>query len=245
MREKVIPYKNKEGGKKEQVAEMFDNISHRYDFLNHLLSMGIDKQWRKKAVQLLQEDKPERILDIATGTGDFAVACSKLNPKEIKGIDISEGMLEVGRQKLIKLGKQKQIELLYGDSENIPFEDNSFDAATVAFGVRNFENLEKGLSEIKRVIKTNSKLVIIEFSKPKAFPIKQVYNLYFHHVLPQIGKVVSKDSSAYSYLPESVNAFPEGKEFEDILKNLGFEILQTYPLFFGIASIYQARKIKD
>lgn len=245
MSEKVIPYKEKSSGKKEQVAEMFDNISHRYDFLNHLLSMGIDKRWRKKAIELLREDQPKRILDVATGTGDFAIAGAKLSPQEIKGIDISEGMLEIGRQKLKKLGKSELIELTYGDSENIPFESNTFDAVTVAFGVRNFENLEKGLSEIKRVLKPTSKLVIIEFSKPKAFPIKQIYNFYFHHILPTIGKLISKDSAAYTYLPESVEAFPEGTDFENILSKLQFEILKTYPLFFGIASIYQARKIKD
>jgi len=245
MSEKVIPYKEKEGGKKEQVAEMFDNISKRYDFLNHLLSMGIDKRWRKKAVSLLEEDQPKRILDVATGTGDFAIAASKLKPEEITGIDISEGMLEIGRQKMQKLGKADLIEMRYGDSEEIPFEANSFDAVTVAFGVRNFENLEKGLSEIRRVMRPNSKLVIIEFSKPKAFPIKQIYNFYFHNILPFIGKMISKDSSAYTYLPESVDAFPEGEDFENILNGLNYEVLKTYPLFFGIASIYQARKIKD
>lgn len=245
MSEEVIPYKEKAGGKKEQVAEMFDNISKRYDFLNHLLSMGIDKRWRKKAVSLLKEDQPERILDIATGTADFAIAGAKLKPKEIKGIDISEGMLEIGRQKVKKLGKADLIELKYGDSEDIPYENNSFDAATVAFGVRNFENLRKGLSEINRVLKPKAKLVIIEFSKPKVFPIKQIYNFYFHKILPGIGKLISKDSSAYTYLPESVDAFPEGEAFEKILKELDYEVLKTYTLFFGIASIYQARKIKD
>ncbi len=242
MSEKVIPYKDKTSGKKEQVAEMFDNISRRYDFLNHLLSMGIDKRWRKKAISLLREDQPKKILDVATGTADFAIAASKLNPDEIKGIDISEGMLEIGRQKLKKLGQADLIELKYGDSEDIPFEDNTFDAITVAFGVRNFENLEKGLSEIQRVLKKDSKVVIIEFSKPKGFPIKQLYNFYFNNILPFIGKAISKDSSAYTYLPESVNAFPEGKDFEEILLKLEYEVLKTYPLFFGIASIYQARK---
>lgn len=242
MSEKVIPYKEKDSGKKEQVAEMFDNISARYDFLNHLLSLGIDKIWRKKAVKLLKDDQPKRILDVATGTGDFALASSKLNAEEIKGIDISEGMLEVGRKKVAKLGKDSEIDLLYGDSEDIPFEDNAFDAVTVAFGVRNFENLEKGLKEIKRVMRSGSKVVIIEFSKPKKFPIKQLYNFYFNRILPFIGKTISKDKAAYSYLPESVEAFPEGKDFEGILNKLGFEVLPTYPLFFGIASIYQARK---
>jgi demethylmenaquinone methyltransferase/2-methoxy-6-polyprenyl-1,4-benzoquinol methylase len=242
MSEKVVPYKEKESGKKEQVAEMFDNISKRYDFLNHLLSLGIDKRWRKKAVKLLAEDQPKRILDVATGTGDFALASTKLDPESIKGIDISEGMLEIGRQKVSKLGYEHQVELIYGDSEEIPFDDETFDAVTVAFGVRNFENLEKGLSEIKRVMQKDSRLVIIEFSKPKAFPFKQIYNFYFNNILPLIGKMISKDASAYTYLPESVKAFPEGKEFEGILNKLGFNLLPTHPLFFGIASIYQAKK---
>jgi len=244
MSEKVVPYKEKESGKKEQVAEMFDNISKRYDLLNHLLSLGIDKRWRKKAVKLLAEDNPKYILDVATGTGDFALASTKLSPNSIKGIDISEGMLEIGRKKVKKVGKSEQVELIYGDSEEIPFEDERFDAVTVAFGVRNFENLEKGLQEINRVMQKGSKLVIIEFSKPKAFPFKQLYHFYFNRILPVIGKLVSRDDSAYTYLPESVNAFPEGKEFEAILQRLNFELLPTYPLFFGIASIYQARKIK-
>jgi len=242
MREKVVPYKEKQSGKKEQVAEMFDNISKRYDFLNHFLSLGIDKRWRKKAVKLLAEDHPERILDVATGTGDFALESAKLGPQSVKGIDISEGMLAIGRQKVLKRQKEAQIELIYGDSEEIPFADESFDAVTVAFGVRNFENLEKGLSEIQRVMRKGSKVVIIEFSKPKSFPFKQLYNFYFNRVLPVIGKMVSKDEAAYTYLPESVNAFPEGKDFEQILEKLNFKLLPTHPLFFGIASIYQARK---
>lgn len=245
MSEKVIPYKDKEGSKKEQVAEMFDNISKRYDFLNHFLSLGIDKLWRKKAVALLKADDPKNILDVATGTGDFAIESSKLKAEKIEGIDISEGMLEIGRKKVIKLRKEELINLQYGDSEAIPFSDNSFDAVTVAFGVRNFENLKKGLSEIHRVLRPESKVVIIEFSKPKAFPIKQIYSFYFHKILPGLGKLISKDKSAYTYLPESVEAFPEGEDFERILSELNFKVLKTIPLFFGIASIYQARKIKD
>ncbi|MAC94777.1 MAG: bifunctional demethylmenaquinone methyltransferase/2-methoxy-6-polyprenyl-1,4-benzoquinol methylase UbiE [Flavobacteriales bacterium] len=242
MAEKVIPYKDKQGSKKEQVAEMFDNISHRYDFLNHFLSLGIDKLWRKKAVKILSEKSPKKILDVATGTADFAIESLKLNPEKIYGIDISEGMLAKGREKINKDSKQEIIELKKGDSENIPFEDESFDAITVAFGVRNFENLEKGLSEMKRVLKTGGRAVILEFSKPKAFPIKQLYNFYFHNLLPSIGKLVSKDASAYTYLPESVEAFPEGKDFEDILAKLNYRLLPSHPLMFGIATIYVVEK---
>lgn len=242
MAKTVIPYKEKSSSKKEQVAEMFDNISHRYDFLNHFLSLGIDRSWRKKAIKILQKDKPKVVLDVATGTGDFALEALKLNPEKIFGIDISEGMLAKGNEKVKRKGLEKVIELKYGDSESIPFEDSSFDAITVAFGVRNFENLNSGLSEMKRVLKKEGKLVILEFSKPKSFPIKNIYNLYFHNILPKIGKMVSKDSSAYTYLPESVNAFPEGEDFENILRDIGFKVLKTYPQFFGIASIYHLEK---
>ena len=242
MAEKVLPYKEKNSGKKTQVAEMFDNISHKYDFLNHFLSLGIDKLWRKKAVRFLQSDKPQTILDVATGTGDFAIESRKLNPSKIIGIDISEGMLDQGRIKIKKKGLSELIELKYGDSESIPFESNYFDALTVAFGVRNYENLELGLTEMNRVLKPNAKAIILEFSKPKSFPIKQLYNFYFHSLLPKIGNRISKDSSAYSYLPESVEAFPEGKDFEQILEKVGFNHRKTIPLFFGIASIYVAEK---
>lgn len=242
MAEPVIPYRTKTNSKKEQVAEMFDNISHRYDFLNHFLSLGIDKLWRKKAVSLLKADQPRIMLDVATGTGDFALEALKLNPEKIYGIDISKGMLAMGEEKIRKQKKDHIIELKYGDSENIPFEDTYFDAITVAFGVRNFENLEQGLSEMKRVLKPGGKAVILEFSKPKVFPIKQIYNLYFHKILPFIGSKISKDSAAYTYLPESVAAFPEGKDFENILKKLSFKVHKTIPQFFGIASIYIAEK---
>lgn len=242
MKEKVVPYKDKSSSKKEQVAEMFDNISHRYDFLNHFLSLGIDKLWRKRAVNILAEDNPKKILDVATGTGDFAIECLRLNPEEIKGIDISKGMLSKGQEKVAKMGKDQIIELKYGDSEDIPYKDNYFDGITVAFGVRNFENLEKGLSEMKRVLKPKGKAIILEFSKPKSFPFKNIYNLYFHSILPRIGSSVSKDSSAYQYLPESVDAFPEGNEFANILEKLGYTVRSMEPLFFGIASIYVAEK---
>ncbi|MDB4062175.1 bifunctional demethylmenaquinone methyltransferase/2-methoxy-6-polyprenyl-1,4-benzoquinol methylase UbiE [Vicingaceae bacterium] len=242
MAETVTPYKEKNSSKKEQVAEMFDNISHRYDFLNHFLSIGIDKLWRKKAVKILSIIQPKVILDVATGTGDFAIESLSLKPTQVVGIDISQGMLDKGIIKIKKNGQEDIIELKYGDSEDIPFEDNYFDAITVAFGVRNFEDLEKGLSEMKRVLKTGGMAVVLEFSKPKSFPIKQIYNFYFHKVLPSIGKLVSKDASAYTYLPESVEAFPEGKEFEAILKKVGFQFKSTHPLFFGISSIYVVQK---
>ncbi len=219
----IVPYKDKSAGKKEQVAVMFDNISRKYDFLNHFLSLGIDIMWRKKAIRMLKKDRPEHILDVATGTGDFAIEAFKLNPEKIIGIDISTGMLEVGRNKINKRNLQNRIELRYGDSENIPFEDNKFDAVIVAFGVRNFENLESGLKEMFRVLKAGGKAVILEFSVPEVFPLKQLFNFYFNTILPQIGRSVSKDNAAYSYLPESVKSFPNGNDFEYILRNIGFK----------------------
>lgn len=242
MAEPVLPYKNKHTGKKEQVAQMFDNISARYDFLNHFLSLGIDKLWRKKAIGLLRKEKPKRILDIATGTGDFALQALSLDPEDIKGIDISMGMLEIGKEKIAKKNLEHKIHLQYGDSENIPFAENKFDAITVGFGVRNFENLEKGLSEMHRVLKNGGTAVILEFSKPGSFPFNRIYNFYFHNILPRIGSKVSKDASAYTYLPESVDAFPEGNEFMDILQNCSFKEIKAYKLFSGIATIYTAKK---
>ena len=238
----VVPYKEKEAGKKEQVAEMFNNISHRYDFLNHFLSLGIDILWRKKAIKLLQKDQPKQILDIATGTGDFAIEALALNPDRIVGVDISSGMLEVGKQKMKKRKFDDIIEMQLGDSEKLLFNDNTFDAVIVAFGVRNFENLKKGLSDMHRVIKPGTKAVIIEFSRPKRFPMKQLYNFYFKLILPIIGKLVSKDSSAYTYLPESVDAFPDGQDFLDILSEVGFKKTECKPLTFGISSIYIGQK---
>jgi demethylmenaquinone methyltransferase/2-methoxy-6-polyprenyl-1,4-benzoquinol methylase len=238
----VVPYKNKSEGKKEQVAEMFNNISARYDFLNHFLSLGIDILWRKKAIRLLKDVQPKQMLDVATGTGDFAIEALSLNPTKVTGIDISSGMLEVGKVKMKKKGYDNRIELLLGDSENLPFETNHFDAITVGFGVRNFEHLEVGLSEMNRVLRPGGKTAVLEFSKPKNFPIKQIYNFYFMNILPTIGKLVSKDSSAYTYLPESVNAFPEGDEFVKIYEKCGYKNVKTYPLFFGIASIYLGEK---
>jgi demethylmenaquinone methyltransferase/2-methoxy-6-polyprenyl-1,4-benzoquinol methylase len=242
MREKVIPYKKQAGGKKEQVATMFDNISRRYDLLNHLLSLGIDVQWRKKAVKQLRELRPKTILDIATGTGDFAIEALSLRPRQIIGVDISEGMLEMGREKMHRKGLSHIIDLRLGDSENLTFADNSFDAVIVAFGVRNFENLEKGLSEILRVLRPGGKLVVLEFSKPAAFPFKQIYYSYFKYVLPVIGRLISKDKSAYQYLPESVQAFPDGRDFLNILQTQGYNETTCIPLTFGISTIYTAKK---
>jgi demethylmenaquinone methyltransferase/2-methoxy-6-polyprenyl-1,4-benzoquinol methylase len=238
----VIPYKDNSESKKEQVATMFNNISKKYDFLNHFLSLGIDILWRKKAIKLLQESQPKQILDIATGTGDFAIEALKLNPKKVTGIDISEGMLSVGKEKIKKKGLQDLIELKLGDSENLEFHSNTFDAYTAAFGVRNFENLEKGLTEMLRVLKPGGTSIILEFSKPTAFPIKQLYNFYFNYMLPGIGKLVSKDSSAYTYLPESVEAFPDGNKFVSILAKVGYKDIKEIRLMFGIASIYKSNK---
>lgn len=221
---------------------MFNNISRHYDFLNHFLSLGIDRLWRKKAIRLLAPQKPRLMLDVATGTGDFAIQALVLNPEKVIGVDISEGMLEAGRKKLQKRGLSGKIELHRGDSENLDFEENKFDAVTVGFGVRNFENLEKGLREINRVMKPGGMLVILEFSRPRTFPFRQVYNFYFKTILPKIGRLVSKDRSAYTYLPESVEAFPDGTDFENILKRTGFKDTTCKPLTFGISSIYTGRK---
>lgn len=238
----VVPYKEEQSGKKEQVAKMFDNISHRYDFLNHFLSLGIDKLWRKKAIRYLEDTKPAFILDVATGTGDFAIQALSLKPTKISGIDISEGMLEVGRKKIKEKKIDHLIELKKGDSENIPFEQNKFDAVTVAFGVRNFENLEKGLQEILRVLKPGGRLVVLEFSRPTAFPMKQLFSFYFKQILPKIGKIVSSDNAAYTYLPESVQVFPDGEDFLRILNDVGFKNTKCKVLSFGISSIYIGTK---
>ncbi len=238
----IVPYKDRNEGKKEQVANMFNNISKNYDLLNHVLSMGIDVLWRKKAIKMLQEDQPKLILDIATGTGDFAIEALALNPDKVIGVDISEGMLEEGKKKMKKKKLDHLIELQLGDSEKLLFPENNFDAVIVSFGVRNFENLEKGLSDMYRVLKPGGKTVIVEFSQPEKFPMKQGYNFYFKYILPQIGKLVSKDSDAYTYLPESVQAFPYGKEFVSILEKVGFKNTTCKSLTFGISSIYVGEK---
>lgn len=221
---------------------MFDSISPRYDLLNRLLSAGIDVGWRKKAIRLLKKEHPETILDIATGTGDFAIAALETGAKKIVGIDISEGMLKIGKEKIKKQGLEHAIQLEQGDSENLRFEASAFDAIIVAFGVRNFEDLEKGLKEIFRVLKNNGTVVILEFSKPVKFPVKNFYTFYFRYILPFVGRIISKDKAAYTYLPESVNAFPDGKDFLKILEKTGFKTLQCIPLTFGISSIYIGKK---
>jgi demethylmenaquinone methyltransferase/2-methoxy-6-polyprenyl-1,4-benzoquinol methylase len=239
----VVPYKDQQKTKKEQVADMFNNISGKYDLLNHVLSLGIDILWRKKAIRYLAEQQPKTILDVATGTADFAIEALSLKPEKIVGVDISEGMLEIGRKKIKKLNAEKIVTLQLGDSEKLPFSDNQFDAVIVSFGVRNFENLEKGLADIKRVLKKNGTLVVLEFSKPTKFPFKQVYNLYFKSILPLIGKMISKDQAAYRYLPESVEQFPYGEQFTAIMNNLGYQSTQCVPLTFGISSIYLGKKL--
>lgn len=238
----VLPYKEEQLGKKEQVARMFNNISRRYDMLNHLLSFGVDIIWRKKAIKMLKPYKPQLILDIATGTADFAIEALALNPQKVIGVDISEGMLAVGRKKIAKMGLQDKIELQTGDSEKLLFSDNKFDAIIVSFGVRNFENLEKGLEDMYRVLKPGGTTVIVEFSKPTVFPFKQLYNFYFKYILPLIGKIISKDNAAYSYLPESVQAFPYGDKFLEALKKTGYKNTACRPLTFGISSIYLGQK---
>ena len=235
----VKPY-NQEDGKKEQVADMFNNISKTYDLLNRFMTMGIDTIWRKKAIKSLLEIKPQLILDVATGTGDFAIDAIKiLSPKKIIGVDISQGMLDVAKEKIVKKGLQDIFEVKLGDSEQLPFENESFDAVTVAFGVRNFENLEQGLSEIKRVLKKGGKAVILELSNPTAFPIKQLFHFYFHKFTPAMGKLISKDNRAYEYLPESVAKFPDGQRFAEITKKAGFSSCKVRPQTFGFCTIYE------
>lgn len=222
---------------------MFNDIAFRYDFLNRFMSLGIDIYWRKVALRRLKKLKPRYILDVATGTGDLAIMANKmLQPDKILGIDISEGMLSFGREKVAKAGLADKITLELGDSETISAPDTTFDAITVAFGVRNFENLEKGLSEMWRVLKPGGKLVILEFSNPTIFPIKQLYNTYFRYITPLIGKFVSKSKAAYEYLPSSVKAFPQGEVMVNILKNTGFQDVTCKTLTFGICSVYSASR---
>ena len=237
---KVTPYNNSKS-KKEQVTTMFDNIAASYDFLNHSLSLGMDNVWRKIAIKKLT-NKPATILDIATGTGDFALSAAKYTNAQITGIDISQGMLDVGIKKIAQKNLTSRITLQKADCENLPFDSNSFDAITAGFGVRNFENLEKGLSEMYRVLNTTGMLAILEPSTPKYFPLKQLYKLYFHHVLPTIGSWISKDKNAYKYLPESVDAFASGNEFITTLEKAGFKECKYIPLSFGIVSLYVAIK---
>lgn len=239
----VTPYNKAEASKKEQVEQMFDKIAPKYDLLNRVLSLGIDVWWRKRALGFLRSDQPQNILDVATGTADVAIMAAKmLQPKTITGIDISNQMLDFGRVKVAKEDLEKVITLETGDSENLRFQTGTFDAVTVAFGVRNFENLEKGLSEMNRVLRTDGRIVILEFSKPHLFPFKQLYNTYFKYVLPFIGRLTSRDVRAYTYLFESVQAFPEGEQFIQILSKTGFHQAKYVRLTLGICSIYSAIK---
>ncbi|WP_341216715.1 bifunctional demethylmenaquinone methyltransferase/2-methoxy-6-polyprenyl-1,4-benzoquinol methylase UbiE [uncultured Wocania sp.] len=239
---KIKPYKNSELGKKEQVTKMFDTISGDYDNLNRVISFGIDIKWRKKVVKLVKEKQPKTILDIATGTGDLAINLAETDATKIVGLDISSGMLDIGREKIKKKGLKQKIDMVLGDSENMPFNDDTFDAITVAFGVRNFETLENGLKEILRVLKPNGIFVILETSMPDKAPYKQGYNFYTKNILPLIGRIFSKDRSAYKYLCESASVFPYGEALNNILREIGFTNVEDLPQTFGVATIYTASK---
>jgi demethylmenaquinone methyltransferase/2-methoxy-6-polyprenyl-1,4-benzoquinol methylase len=238
----VKPYKDTQSSKREQVEQMFDSIAPKYDFLNRFLSLGIDQAWRKKAINSLKEVNPKQILDVATGTADLAIAALKLKPDHITGIDISNQMLQVGRDKIGNKLLSGKITLQQADSVNLPFEDNKFDAITVAFGVRNFEFLQQGINQMYRVTRKGGKLAVLEFSKPKSFPFKQLYNFYFKYILPGWGGFISKSKTAYTYLPESVEHFPEGESFAVYLKNAGYINIKIRPLTFGICTLYTAIK---
>lgn len=242
MNVKVTPYKDTPDTKKQQVATMFDRIAGRYDFFNHFFSLGIDRYWRRKSISILKTYHPQTILDVATGTGDFALSAVKTGAGRIVGIDISAQMLAVGMLKIQKRKLEGIIELKEGDSEKIQFPDNSFDAVTVAFGVRNFENLDAGLKEMHRVLNPGGHVIILEFSKPRIFPVKHVYYFYSHLLIPILGKLFSNDKSAYSYLPESVDAFPCGVNFVGIMTRNGFHNAKQLPLTFGIATLYTGQK---
>jgi demethylmenaquinone methyltransferase/2-methoxy-6-polyprenyl-1,4-benzoquinol methylase len=242
MGKKITPYKDSELDKKKQVEQMFDTISTNYDGLNRVISFGIDVKWRQKVVKMVSATNPESVLDIATGTGDLAISLAKTGAKRIVGLDLSEGMLAVGRKKIKEEGLTGKIEMTQGDSEALPFENDTFDAITVAFGVRNFENLEKGLAEILRVLKPGGRFVILETSVPTKFPFKQGYYFYTKNLLPLIGKLFSKDKVAYSYLSESAAAFPYGEELNNILKEIGFIDVSHSPQTMGVATIYSASK---
>jgi demethylmenaquinone methyltransferase/2-methoxy-6-polyprenyl-1,4-benzoquinol methylase len=239
----TIPYKNSDKSKKEQVAGMFNNIAHKYDFLNHVLSLGIDTIWRNRAIREMKKNQPKIILDVATGTGDFAIAAArKLTPDLIIGIDISHNMLEIGKQKVSKKQLDDCIQMQYGDCESLPFPENYFDASITGFGVRNFENLHKGLQEMVRVLKPGACAYILEFSMPHVFPVKQLYALYFKYILPTIGRIFSKDTSAYTYLYDSVQAFPYGEAFAQQARNAGFSNTKCLPFSFGITTLYVCKK---
>ena len=239
---KVNPYKNSDLGKKEQVTKMFDTISKDYDGLNRVISFGIDIKWRKKVVEIVKKQQPKTILDIATGTGDLAINLAETSAEKIVGLDISPGMLEVGKEKVKAKQLDNRVEMIIGDSENMPFEDNTFDAITVAFGVRNFETLENGLKDILRVLKPGGTFVILETSVPTKFPFKQGYKAYSKFILPSIGRLFSKDKTAYKYLSESASVFPYGEALNNILRNIGFINVEDKPQTFGVATIYTASK---
>ncbi len=242
MAKVVKPY-HEDDSKKEQVSRMFDRIAPRYDFLNRLLSLGIDKVWRKRLIAQLDPAAHQRILDVATGTADVAIALAdRYAQAQITGIDISKEMLAIGQQKIEQKKLTEKIDLQWGDSEKLPFSDNSYDAVTVAFGVRNFEHLAQGLREMHRVLRPGGRLVVLEFSRPTLFPFKQLYNFYFRHILPGIGRLTSKDNRAYTYLYESVQSFPDGQDFVDQLANTAFKAQQCIPLTLGICTIYVADK---
>lgn len=242
MSKNITPYKDSNLGKKEQVAQMFDTISGNYDDLNRVISFGIDVKWRKKLLKIVSDKQPKTVLDIATGTGDLAILMTNTSAEEIIGLDISAGMLEVGKQKIAVKNLDNKIQMVLGDSENIPYPDNYFDAITVAFGVRNFETLEKGLAEILRVLKPNGVFVILETSVPTKFPYKQGYAFYTKYILPTIGKLFSKDKVAYKYLSDSANEFPFGEALNNILRKVGFIEVEDLPQTFGVATIYKASK---
>ena len=242
MSKNITPYKDSELGKKEQVAQMFDTISGNYDGLNRVISFGIDIKWRKKVLQLVSDKNPKTVLDIATGTGDLAILMTETTAEKIIGLDISAGMLDVGRKKIEAKKLSNKIEMILADSENMPFENDTFDAITVAFGVRNFETLEKGLAEILRVLKPNGIFVILETSVPEKTPYKQGYAFYSKNILPLIGKLFSKDDSAYQYLSESASVFPYGEVLNNILRKIGFIDVVAMPQTFGVATIYSASK---
>jgi demethylmenaquinone methyltransferase / 2-methoxy-6-polyprenyl-1,4-benzoquinol methylase len=229
--------------KKEEIERMFDSISKRYDFLNHFLSLGIDKLWRRKVVRVIGKSNPLKIIDLATGTGDLAIAASAIENSKVDGIDISEQMLEIGRKKIKAQGQSERINLTQADGEHIPFNDNSFNAATIGFGIRNYENPLKGLKEIYRVLDNNGVLAILEFSKPTIFPVNLIYKFYFRAILPLVGRMVSKSENAYTYLPDSVFAFPDGQAFLNLMTEAGFKNVYQIKLTFGIASIYVGEKM--
>jgi demethylmenaquinone methyltransferase/2-methoxy-6-polyprenyl-1,4-benzoquinol methylase len=240
--EQIKPYGDSSRSKKEEVAQMFDNISGNYDQLNRMISFGADVKWRKKVLKMVSDAQPKTILDIATGTGDLAILFAQTKAEKIVGLDISVGMLDVGRDKIKRLNLQDRIEMIVGDSENLPFEDATFDVVTVSFGIRNFENLEKGLAEILRVLTPNGQLIVLETSVPDKFPFKQGYNFHTKVVLPTIGKLFSKDKRAYTYLSESANAFPFGQKLCDIFAKVGFIKADFYKQTMGVATIYQVKK---